>query len=171
MYVYLDSVMGFVLQQTPTRTQHVHVTRVPLDLPVYPAVVLVGLALLTGLVWLVSGARWKVNHRSTIGFPVAAVVIQLLALVSIRGLPVSVTGQRWPIFTGAVIAGTAVLLGGAIKQRNRQYGRIGLAVAGTSAVITVVLFTNPIAFYVSLFVAPYVVFGLPLGYVSASSTG
>ena len=116
MYVYLANLMGFVLQQTPTRTQNVHVTRVPLDLPVYPAVVLVGLALLTGLVWLVSGARWKVNHRSTIGFPVAAVVIQLLALVSLRGLSESVTSLTWPIFTGAVFAGTAVLLGGAIKQ-------------------------------------------------------
>jgi hypothetical protein len=171
MYVYLDNVMGFVLQQTPTRTSQVQWDRVPLDLPVYPAVVLVGIALLTGLVWLVSGARWKVNHRSTIGFPVAAVVIQLLALVSIRGLPESVTGLTWPIFTGAVLAGTAVLIGGAIKQRNRQYGLIGLAIAVTAGVITVVLFGRPIAFHVGYFVLSYVVFGLPLGYVSASSSG
>lgn len=170
MYVYLDSVMGFVLQQTPTRTQNVHVTRVPLDLPVYPAVVLVGLALLTWLVWLVSGARWKVNHRSTIGFPVAAVVIQLLALVSLRGLSESVTSLTLPIFTGAVLAGTAVLIGGAIKQRNRQYGLIGLAIAVTAGVITVVLFGKPFAVHVGYYVLSYVVFGLPLGYVSASSS-
>jgi hypothetical protein len=169
MYVYLDNVMGFVLQQTPTRSPHIQADRVPLDLPVYPAVVLVGLALLTGWVWLISGTRWKVNHRSTIGFPVAAVVIQLLALVSIRGLPI--TGLTLPIFTGAVLAGTAVLIGGAIKQRNRQYGLIGLAIAGTAGVITVVLFGRPIAFHAGLFVFPYVVIGLPLGYVSASSSG
>jgi len=168
MYVYLDSVMWFVLQQTPTRSPHIQADRVPLDLPVYPAVVLVGLALLTGLVWLVSGARWKVNHRSTIGFPVAAVVIQLLALVSIRGLPV--TGLTLPIYTGAVLAGTTVLIGGAIKQRNRQYGLIGLAIAVTAGVTTGVLFGRPIA-VVRYYVLSYVVFGLPLGYVSASSSG
>ena len=74
MYVYQDSVMGVVLQRTPTRTP-VQRDAVPLDLPVFPVVGLVGLALLTGLVWSVSDARWKLNHRSMIGFPVAAIAI------------------------------------------------------------------------------------------------